>query len=251
MENIFEFLFRGNYLNAEKIKISGFKIIDLSKTVTMETIVPGDSGYSDPETNFDGQEYEVPCRYNENVKIGQWVTMDTKKYHITKITMGAHAGTHIDAPMHAKYNGKSIDEIDQNLVGECCLIDLNEDLTVSDLREKIGKIKKNKSIIVLRGKSNYAIPSEFRTDIINSAPKAVVFGDCVNVGSIDDTIKYCEADIPMIMDATNLQQLSGDEIIFALPIKFSKIEAAPVRLFALKFEIVEEEENESFEMIEE
>ena len=53
------------------------------------------------------------------------------------------------------------------------------------------------------------------------------------------------------MDATNLQQLSGDEIIFALPIKFSKIEAAPVRLFALKFEIVEEEENESFEMIEE
>lgn len=250
MENIFEFLFRGNYLNLENIKISGFKVIDLSKTVTMETIVPGDSGYSDPGTNFEEQETNYPCRYSETVKIGQWVTLDTKKYHVSKITMGAHAGTHIDAPMHAKYNGKTIDEIDQNLVGECCLIDLNENLTEVGLREILEKVKNNKSIIVLRGKSNYAIPSGYRDLIIDSNPKAVVFGDCVNVGSIDDTIKYCERDIPMIMDATNLHKLSGDEIIFALPIKFSKIEAAPVRLFALRFEIVEEN-NQSFEMMDE
>ena len=217
MSNKYDFIFRENFLNTDFLKISGFKIIDLSKNVTMETIVPGDSGYSDPCTIYEGIESVVPCRYDETVKIGQWVNLDIKRYHVTKIIMGAHAGTHVDAPMHAKYDGKSIDQIDQYLVGPCCLIDLNENLNESSLREILMRVKSNKTIIVLRGNSNYAIKSHFRELIISSKPKAVVFGECVNVGSIDDTVKYCENDIRVLMSYIQ-EKIEQDGDISKIPL---------------------------------
>jgi len=74
-------------------------------------------------------------------------------------------------------------------------------------------------------------------------PRVVVFADCVNVDGVEDTIQYLSNDIPMIMGASQkaIDQLSNGDIIFALPLKFKGIEAAPVRLFALKFELGEKE----------
>ena len=61
----------------------------------------------------------------------------------------------------------------------------------------------------------------------------------MNVDGVEDTIKYLQNDIPMIMGAKQsaIEQLNDGDIIFAMPIKFTGIEAAPVRLFALKLNL--------------
>ena len=106
-------------------------------------------------------------------------------------------------------------------------------------------VKKNDSIIVIRGKSNYKIPNDYRMQIIRSRPRVVIFADCVNVDGVEDTIQYLTNDIPMIMGANQkaVEQLKDGDIIFALPLKFKGIEAAPVRLFALKFSLDEKDTN--------
>lgn len=206
--------------------IKGFDVIDLSTSICEKTEVPGEKGYSDPDTEY------------KQIHTKLWVSLDIKPYYISKIVMGAHAGTHIDAPMHAKAGGASIDKIPNQYIGPARIINADETLTTDSL----GSIPKN-SIIVIRGKSNYKIPNEFRMQIIRSSPQLVIFGDCVNVDGVEDTIQYLNNDIPMIMgaDQAAIESLEDNDLIFALPIKFYGIEAAPVRLFALKMYLSEKE----------
>ena len=216
--------------NFEPKKMQGFDIIDLSDPIMTQSVVPGEKGYSDPSVIIDN--HDEPKNYYETCP---WVTLDIKPYYITKITMGAHVATHIDAPMHVK-NGCTIDQIKQELVGPAVVIDLSDKLTEYDLNKKISAVKKDVSIVVIRGKSDYVISPTYRSCIIRSKPLAVVFGNCVNVEGVSDTIEYLSNDIPMVMGANDegLGRLKDEDIIFALPIKIQGIEAAPTRLFALR-----------------
>lgn len=216
-----------DWFDLEQKEIESFRLIDLSETIEEQSVVPGEKGYSDPDVVF---------------ATNPWVTLDIKPYYITKIIMGAHVGTHIDAPMHASENGKSIDEIPNVFVGPALIVDANEKLDDITLQLTLNKLKKD-SIVIIRGKSNYKIPNEYRMQIIRMHPRVVVFADCVNVDGVEDTIQYLTNDIPMIMGANQraVEQLKDDDIIFALPLKFKGIEAAPVRLFALKFTLKEKD----------
>ena len=202
--------------------VKGFEVIDLSEKIRENTEVPGEKGYSDPDTQFK--------RFDTKT----WVSLAIKPYYISKIVMGAHVGTHIDSPMHAKEGGLTIDQIPNEYIGPVKIIEANEALT----SENLLSINEN-SIVLIRGKSNYKMPDEFRMQIIRSKPRLVIFGDCVNVDGVEDTIKYLQNDIPMIMGAKQsaIEQLNDGDIIFAMPIKFTGIEAAPVRLFALKLNL--------------
>lgn len=211
-----------NWIDSENFYVRGFEVIDLSEKIHENTEVPGEKGYSDPDTQFK--------RFDTKT----WVSLAIKPYYISKIVMGAHVGTHIDSPMHAKEGGLTIDQIPNEYIGPVKIIEANETLVA----ENLMSIKAN-SIVLIRGKSNYKMPDEFRMQIIRSKPRLVIFGDCVNVDGVEDTIKYLNNDIPMIMGAKQsaVEQLNDGDIIFAMPIKFTGIEAAPVRLFALKLNL--------------
>ena len=211
-----------NWIDFENYYVKGFEVIDLSEKIRENTEVPGEKGYSDPDTQFK--------RFDTKT----WVSLAIKPYYISKIVMGAHVGTHIDSPMHAKEGGLTIDQIPNEYIGPVKIIEANEALT----SENPLSINEN-SIVLIRGKSNYKMPDEFRMQIIRSKPRLVIFGDCVNVDGVEDTIKYLQNDIPMIMGAKQsaIEQLNDGDIIFAMPIKFTGIEAAPVRLFALKLNL--------------
>ena len=211
-----------NWIDFENYYVKGFEVIDLSEKIRENTEVPGEKGYSDPDTQFK--------RFDTKT----WVSLAIKPYYISKIVMGAHVGTHIDSPMHAKEGGLTIDQIPNEYIGPVKIIEANEALT----SENLLSINEN-SIVLIRGKSNYKMPDEFRMQIIRSKPRVVIFGDCVNVDGVEDTIKYLQNDIPMIMGAKQsaIEQLNDGDIIFAMPIKFTGIEAAPVRLFALKLNL--------------
>lgn len=211
-----------DWIDSDNYYVKGFEVIDLSKKIYENAEVPGEKGYSDPDTQF------------KRIDTTTWVSLAIKPYYISKIVMGAHAGTHIDSPMHAKVGGLTIDQIPNEYIGPVKIIEANEALTA----ENLSSIKKN-SIVLIRGKSHYKIPDEFRMQIIRSKPRLAIFGDCVNVDGVEDTIKYLQNDIPMIMGAKQsaIEQLNDGDIIFALPIKFTGIEAAPVRLFGLKLNL--------------
>lgn len=216
-----------DWFDLEQKEVEGFRLVDLSETIEEQSIVPGEKGYSDPDVVF---------------ATNPWVTLDIKPYYITKIVMGAHVGTHIDAPMHALENGKSVDQIPNVFIGPALIVEADEKLDDVSLQRTLNKAKKD-SIMIIRGKSNYKMPNEYRMQIIRMHPRVVIFADCVNVDGVEDTIQYLSNDIPMIMGANQkaIDQLKDGDIIFALPLKFKGIEAAPIRLFALKFELSEKE----------
>lgn len=56
---------------------------------------------------------------------------------VSKITMGTHTGTHIDAPLHVIKNGKSVDQIPlERMNGQAKLLDLRglKEITVESLK---------------------------------------------------------------------------------------------------------------------
>lgn len=66
----------------------------------------------------------------QNVSLGASAT-------VSKITMGTHTGTHIDAPLHVFEDGKSVDQISlEQMNGQAKLLDLRglQDITVGRLK---------------------------------------------------------------------------------------------------------------------
>ena len=147
--------------------------------------------------------------------------------------------------MHVKEEGSSIDKIPNEYIGPSVIIDVNDSLDENSLNKKLLKVNQD-SIIVIRGKNDYKISDEFRKQIIRAKPRIVVFGDCVNVDGVEDTIQYLSNDIPMVMGANQsaVDTLNDGDIVFVMPLKYKGIEAAPVRLFAIKLRLAEKKETE-------
>jgi len=68
----------------------------------------------------------------------------------SKICIGSHTGTHVDAPQHVKENGKTVKELDlENFYGKAQVLDLTgctekvgrEDLEGLDIKEEIVLLK--------------------------------------------------------------------------------------------------------------
>ena len=74
-----------------------------------------------------------------------YATLEKNGVNLTKLTMGSHTGTHVDAPRHFIPNGIGIDQISPSkLMGETYVADLSSmtigsGITANDLQDKIGK----------------------------------------------------------------------------------------------------------------
>ena len=66
-----------------------------------------------------------PSRNHPRIKVSALGRLSRDGRNTTKITIGSHAGTHIDAPAHFLARGKTIDGLSmKDLVGEARVIDL-------------------------------------------------------------------------------------------------------------------------------
>ena len=95
------------------------KIIDISLDLSNSTIVyPG----------------------NVPITLDNHTLMPEHSSHLSKIVMGSHSGTHIDAPLHAMIGGSTIDELPLDIfVGDCRVIDFTsskEAITIEDLKRE-------------------------------------------------------------------------------------------------------------------
>ena len=65
-------------------------------------------------------------------------------YNLSALSLCAHNGTHVDAPLHFFSDGKSIDEMSLgHFVGECYVAEHNGDVKADDAREILEKARKS------------------------------------------------------------------------------------------------------------
>ena len=110
---------RNNFMFAYK------NIIDISLPLDEKTIVyPGD-----------------PSLSMEKIK-------KTSGSQLTKISLGTHFGSHVDAPSHVFDSGKNINEIPlENFVGHCRVLDVRE--CQESITKEIGRASCRERVYVL------------------------------------------------------------------------------------------------------
>src|ERR687887_1959807 len=89
-------------------------------------------------------------------------TIDKNNYNVTRIIMGSHSSTHVDAQSHFMIDGNSIDrEPLRKFIGESIVIDLSKrcyigaGIMCSDLEAYSNLIKDNDILLLYTGTSEY------------------------------------------------------------------------------------------------
>jgi arylformamidase len=101
---------------------------------------------------------------------------DGEPYNVSRLTMGTHSGTHIDAPYHFDPEGATVDALPLDvLVGPASVVKMDaperidrEDLQDFPLRDTPRVLFKTRSSGQLRG-------PDFREDFVYLTPEAAVF----------------------------------------------------------------------------
>lgn len=200
-------------------------IYDISRSIDKYTAIwPGDSGYTLRHTKAFSRHDGV---------------------NVTKMTMGMHMATHVDAPLHYIKEGKSINEMDLTyFLGEAKVfeIDSKELITLTDVKDldiesgDIVLLKTSNSLI----EDNLPFFEDYVAISIEAANHLVKIGiktvgiDYLSVESYfsEDSLvhkHFLENDI-VILEGLNLKEVTaGKYFISCLPLKLVGTEASPVR----------------------
>lgn len=190
---------------------------------------------------------------NVPISIETHAKMPEASTHLSKIIMGTHSGTHVDAPMHAVVGAPSLDQIPLEIfVGEATVFDMShrkagEAVMISDFEER-GGVKEGQRILVKTSNSERGF-KEFYDDYVYldgdcadwlTDKKIKLFGiDYLSIkqrGSDDHRphTSLLEAGIPII-EAVNLKDISeGTYELYCLPLKFKGVEGGPVRAILIE-----------------
>ncbi|MEK7574678.1 MAG: cyclase family protein [Patescibacteria group bacterium] len=165
--------------------------------------------------------------------------------HLSKIIMGSHTGTHVDAPSHAVQGASSLDQIPlETFVGPCRVLDCTESVGSVKIAElKKAGVKKGERILVKTQNSLKGF-EKFRDDYIYLDGDAAdylaelgitLFGiDYFSVkqrGSKDQRphTSLLSKNIPIIEGLDLSKVPAGDYTLLCLPLKFTGIDGAPAR----------------------
>lgn len=205
------------------------KIIDISLPLSKATIVyPG----------------------NVPVSIETYSKFAPGKSHLSKIIMGSHSGTHIDAPMHSLKNGGEVADFPiEAFIGHSRVLDFSDELieiTKESLQKK--KIKKGERILAKTRNSEIGFAA-FREDYIylsgDGAEYLAKLGialfaiDYISIkqkGSKDNRAHTAllSKNIPIVegVDLKGVEE--GEYFLSCLPIKFEGVDGSPCRAVLLK-----------------
>lgn len=170
----------------------------------------------------------------------------------SRIAIGIHCGTHMDAPLHFVGNGLTIDQIPlERLVGSAVLADLRESarnglIEKNDLTAFYSKLKATRRIVINTGwSSQWGKPSYFTDHPVLTSEAAHFLVDTgvqlvgIDAPSVDRPpfpahIPFLENDCVIVENLTNLDAIKSEVFEFiVLPLKISSREGSPVRAIAL------------------
>lgn len=169
-------------------------------------------------------------------------------YTLSTFNLGAHSGTHVDAPMHFIVDGAPIDKVSlAALIGPARVIDIADSVQVIDTTELSRHLLQGATRILFRTRSSHhdwMDSSTFHTDfayLTADAAAALVRAGVVLVG-VDylSAEKYGAAEplahrallgknIPIVEGLQLKEVPAGDYDLVVLPLRVANHEAAPAR----------------------
>jgi arylformamidase len=174
-------------------------------------------------------------------------TIKDNNANITRITLGSHTGTHVDAQWHFLQEGETIDrESLYKFIGEATIIDAlgKKSITAEDFSSY--DIKTNDIILIYTGTSDRL--TDFTYLEVSAAEWMVEHKvKCVGIDTAS-VEKYGKKDAPVhklllarnigiIENLANLEQFAGSRMFFVcLPLPLKGIDGSPAR--AVLFDIV-------------
>ena len=202
------------------------KIHDLTRTISQDMpVYPGD-----PQPKFDPH---ATIKYNNA--------------NITRITVGSHTGTHVDAPRHFLQEGNSIDiEPLDKFIGEAAIIDASGKNSITAEDFSGYDIKSNDIILIYTGTGDRRTDFAY-LDISAAEWMAEHKIKCVGIDTAS-VEEYGKKDAPVhkmllarnvgiIENLVNLKQFAGSRKFFVcLPLPLKGIDGSPAR--AVLFDIV-------------
>jgi GntP family gluconate:H+ symporter len=174
------------------------------------------------------------------------------KFTLSVYSMGAHSGTHIDAPMHFIANGAPVDQVPlEPLIGPARVIDIPDSIQSIDAAELNRHDWRNTKRVLFRTRSTLRgwMDSAFHKDFAYIAPDAAQL--LADAGVVLVGVDYISAEqfgapaprthqillgrgIPIVegLDLRPIQ--AGDYELIVLPLKVRGHEGAPARAIVRK-----------------
>jgi arylformamidase len=165
----------------------------------------------------------------------------------SRITMGMHTGTHVDAPLHMIKDGNTIDKTDLSSVVTFCRViefsDLEDKITRENLLEK--NIKQNEFILLKTRNSN---SDDFDFEFIFLDKRGAEYLKEINIKGVGIDALGIERSQPghethksllgsgiTIVEGLRLKDIDeGEYLLFAAPLKIEGAEGAPARVVLVK-----------------
>ena len=162
--------------------------------------------------------------------------LDMKKggmYNLSAISMCAHNGTHIDAPLHFFEDGRAVHEMPiEHFVGECFVAEANGDLSASDacvILEKAKKIGAEKRILI----KGDATVTEESAQVFAEADILLIGVESQSVGPLDAPMQVhkilLSKDIVLLEGIVLEDAREGRYILNCAPLNIKGFEGSPCR----------------------
>ncbi len=162
--------------------------------------------------------------------------LDMKKGNVCNLTtlqMCAHNGTHIDAPYHFVDDGKTIDQLDLNVViGDATVVEFNGTLTAENIHDIMKKANKR---ILFKGATVVSLEA---AKALNEYDVLLVGNESQTVGP-EDAPKYVHLELlgngVVLLEGIRLEQVpEGNYLLNAAPINLGGADGAPCRAVLLE-----------------
>ncbi len=167
------------------------------------------------ELNSDTQVYEG----DPHVRLEQFFTVENYGYAVSKLTMGSHSGTHIDAPAHVVVGGKTTKEIPlSTLVGDAVLVERK------NLKIPVG----TRRLLLKSTEGAEARLSEQSAQRLVDAGVCLVGTDAQSIGN-DAVHKILLCEGIVVLESLDLHKAEpGAYFLCALPLKINT-DGSPIR----------------------
>ena len=159
-------------------------------------------------------------------------------YNLHALSMCAHNGTHVDAPLHFIKDGKSIDQLGlEAMVGECYVAQHKGDVTADDARRILQEAQKAESAerILIGGKATVTAEA---ARVFAEAGIRLIGNESQTVGPENAPMQVhlilLGAGVVLLEGAVLANVESGRYFLSAAPLNFAGFEGAPCRAYLIR-----------------
>ena len=154
--------------------------------------------------------------------------------NLTSLTLGAHNGTHLDAPYHFYEEGKTVEQLDlHRCVGPCNVVDL----AGMDEEELDCFLSHSQKRILIKGDA--AITLE-QAKLLNRHHIVLVGVESQSVGPVDAPmavhLELLKEEVVLLEGLVLMDIPEGEYFLSAAPLKLGGCDGAPCRAILLSFE---------------